>query len=231
MLRRADSIALVTETGTSLALPLPMPTRPSPSPTTVSAAKLSVRPPLTTLVTRLTAIIFSLADRRRCLRSARGVETLPSAIPCDARASELEAGFARGIGQRLDAAVVARNRRGRTRPSRRRRPWPSRRCACRPPPRRRRCRPCPRPCVAGEVLADVGLGGRGAGEHPRAVVGDDAGVDVQVGPVHRQARDALQRDAGARLLASGAGVGPSWSASRVAPYFFFVSLIVTFSSA
>src|SRR5258706_4362707 len=59
MLRRAESIALVTATGTSLALPLPMPMRPSPSPTTVSAAKLSVRPPFTTLVTRLTAIIFS----------------------------------------------------------------------------------------------------------------------------------------------------------------------------
>src|SRR4028119_1683823 len=32
MLRRADSIALVTETGTSLALPLPMPTRPPAAP-------------------------------------------------------------------------------------------------------------------------------------------------------------------------------------------------------
>jgi hypothetical protein len=59
MLRRADSMAFCTATGTSLALPLPMPMRPSPSPTTVSAAKLSVRPPLTTLVTRFTAIIFS----------------------------------------------------------------------------------------------------------------------------------------------------------------------------
>jgi hypothetical protein len=36
-----------------------MPTRPSPSPTTVSAAKPRIRPPFTTLVTRLMLIIFS----------------------------------------------------------------------------------------------------------------------------------------------------------------------------
>src|SRR5699024_11689906 len=40
-------------------LPLPIPIRPSPSPTTLRAAKLMVRPPLTTLLTRLTPIIFS----------------------------------------------------------------------------------------------------------------------------------------------------------------------------
>src|SRR5260364_426104 len=34
--------------------------RPSPSPTTVSAAKPKIRPPLTTLVTRLTEMTFSL---------------------------------------------------------------------------------------------------------------------------------------------------------------------------
>src|SRR2546425_11757594 len=58
-LRRASSIAFCTATGTSRALPLPMPMPPSPSPTTVSAAKPSTRPPFTTLVTRLTATIFS----------------------------------------------------------------------------------------------------------------------------------------------------------------------------
>src|SRR6266403_1312725 len=42
-----------------LATTLRTPMRPSPSPTTVSAAKPRMRPPLTTLVTRLTAIIFS----------------------------------------------------------------------------------------------------------------------------------------------------------------------------
>ena len=72
MLRRAASIAFCTATGTSLALPLPMPMRPSPSPTTVSAAKLSVRPPLTTLVTRFTAIIFSFRPSSRSASGMRG---------------------------------------------------------------------------------------------------------------------------------------------------------------
>src|SRR5262245_24003268 len=62
-LRRASSIAFCTATGTSRALPMPMP--PSPSPTTVSAAKPSTRPPFTTLVTRLTAIIFSRSPSPR----------------------------------------------------------------------------------------------------------------------------------------------------------------------
>ncbi len=45
---------------------------PSPSPTTVSAAKLRVRPPLTTLVTRLTAIIFSFRPSSLPSVGARG---------------------------------------------------------------------------------------------------------------------------------------------------------------
>src|SRR5690606_15768416 len=64
-LRRASSIAFCTDTGTSRALPLPMPTRPSPSPTTASAAKPRIRPPLTTLVTRLMPIIFSFRPSSR----------------------------------------------------------------------------------------------------------------------------------------------------------------------
>ena len=83
--------------------------------------------------------------------------------------------------------------------------------------------------VAGEALADVGFGGRGAGQHARAVVGDDAGVDVQVRAVHGQARDALQRDAGARLLGAAQAL-VVLAEHLVSPYFFFVSLIVTFSS-
>ena len=78
MLRRAASIAFCTATGTSLALPLPMPTRPSPSPDHGQRGRSrAIRPPLTTLVTRLTAIIFSLQTVVVGLRSARGVETLP----------------------------------------------------------------------------------------------------------------------------------------------------------
>jgi hypothetical protein len=56
---------------------------PSPSPTTVSAAKPRIRPPFTTLVTRLTAIIFSRRPSSRP-SSARGVETLPFALLPDA---------------------------------------------------------------------------------------------------------------------------------------------------
>src|ERR1700674_3882992 len=65
ILRRAWSMAFCTATGTSLALPLPMPIPPSPSPTTVRAAKPRMRPPLTTLVTRLTETIFSRRPSER----------------------------------------------------------------------------------------------------------------------------------------------------------------------
>src|SRR5207342_3793726 len=54
--------------------------------------------------------------------------------------------------------------------------------------------------VALELLAQVSFDRRGAGEHAGAVVGDDGGVDVQVAAMHRQARDALERDANPGLL-------------------------------
>src|SRR5688572_19238660 len=80
-----------------------MPMPPSPSPTTVSAAKPSTRPPLTTLVTRLTATIFSRSPSPRsspiCIFDACNFAM--AAIP-----SEFESRFARGVRQRLDAAVI-----------------------------------------------------------------------------------------------------------------------------
>src|SRR5690348_3378879 len=107
ILRRACSIAFCTATGTSFALPLPMPMRPSPSPTTVSAAKPRMRPPFTTLVTRLIEIIFSRnpSPRSSCCCGWRGFERCcaMNAIP----RSELEAAFAGGVGQRLHAAMEA----------------------------------------------------------------------------------------------------------------------------
>ena len=51
--RLACSVALRMASGTSRALPAPCPARPLPSPTTTSAVKLNLRPPLTTLATRL----------------------------------------------------------------------------------------------------------------------------------------------------------------------------------
>src|SRR5262249_46689685 len=103
MRRRASSIAFCTATGTSRALPLPMPMPPSPSPTTVSAAKPSTRPPFTTLVTRLTATIFS---RKPSPRSSCCC-TLRACILAMARSSEFEAARAGGLGERLHAPVVA----------------------------------------------------------------------------------------------------------------------------
>src|SRR5262245_52206226 len=104
ILRRASSIAFCTATGTSRALPLPMPMPPSPSPTTVSAAKPSTRPPFTTFVTRFTATIFSRSPSPRsspiCIFDACNFAmAVRSAL-------ELETRFARGVRQRLDAAVI-----------------------------------------------------------------------------------------------------------------------------
>src|SRR5690348_6907807 len=107
ILRRACSIAFCTATGTSFALPLPMPMRPSPSPTTVSAAKPRMRPPFTTFVTRLIEIIFSRrpSPRSSCCCGWRG---LPRCCAMNCLPSELQAAFAGGVGQRLDAAMEAK---------------------------------------------------------------------------------------------------------------------------
>src|SRR5512134_1365180 len=101
ILRRASSSAFCTATGTSRALPLPIPIPPSPSPTTVSAAKPSTRAPFTTLVTRLTATIFS---RRPSDRSSEGC--ILGCILAIVGSLELQSAFARGLGERLDAPVV-----------------------------------------------------------------------------------------------------------------------------
>src|SRR5262245_6567040 len=100
-LRRASSMAFCTATGTSRALPLPMPMPPSPSPTTVSAAKPSTRPPFTTLVTRLTAIIFSRSPSPRSSDCC----ILGWIFAINPR-SELQAAGASRVGQSLHAAVV-----------------------------------------------------------------------------------------------------------------------------
>src|SRR5688572_28129935 len=102
ILRRASSIAFCTATGTSRALPLPMPMLPSPSPTTVSAANPSTRPPFTTLVTRLTATIFSRnpSPRSSCCCTRR------ACILAIAYSLEFEAARAGSLGERLHAPVV-----------------------------------------------------------------------------------------------------------------------------
>src|SRR6185436_9694683 len=111
------AIALEMATGTSRALPNPKPTRPSPSPTTVSAVKPNWRPPFTTLATRLTAISFS-SRPSEFSRSLRSEVAICLYRRCCGRGrlelwwvgSELQAGFARGVRQGRDAAVVAETR-------------------------------------------------------------------------------------------------------------------------
>src|SRR5690242_743456 len=79
-----------------------MPTRPSPSPTTVSAAKPRMRPPFTTLVTRLIPIIFS---RRPSPRSSCCCCLPPCLCWAMKFALELETAGARGFRERLHAAM------------------------------------------------------------------------------------------------------------------------------
>src|SRR5436190_18309792 len=102
---RASSIAFCTATGTSRALPLPMPMPPSPSLTTVSAAKPSTWPPFTTLVTRLTATIFSRRPLPRssdcCIRGwIFAIRVL------DPDSLEFKSGGARRLRERLHAPMV-----------------------------------------------------------------------------------------------------------------------------
>src|SRR5512146_325491 len=101
MLLLAWVIALEMATGTSRALPKPKPTRPAPSPTTVSAVKPNCRPPLTTFAVRLTATSFSTS-------SSWGWPF--SALAIVFTWLELEARFARGLGERLHAPVVLESR-------------------------------------------------------------------------------------------------------------------------
>src|SRR5258706_2320253 len=187
MLRRACSIAFCTATGTSRALPLPMPIEPSPSPTTVRAAKPRMRPPLTTLVTRFTEIIFS---RRPSLFSSD--PAVVWSIFAMSRSSELQSARAGGFGERFHAAVIAEPRAVES-------DLADAGCAS----------------LLGDALAHfrrrrllgaVGVRGahlllqrRGRSEHLLAGGVDQLGVDVQVGPVDHQARRALARDAHPRL--------------------------------
>src|ERR1700685_2819806 len=99
MFLRAWAIAFEIATGTSRALPWPNPTRPAPSPTTVSAVKPNCLPPLTTFATRFTATSFSSRSSPDMGFSVLAI--VPLGVPL-----KLEARFARGIRQRLDAAVI-----------------------------------------------------------------------------------------------------------------------------
>src|SRR6187549_3164662 len=94
----AASMPFLMAEGTSFALPTPKPTMPWPSPTTTRALKLRFLPPLTTLVTRLMDTTVSLNS------------VCPASIFSRKRfmvaTSELQAGFARRVRYRFDAAVI-----------------------------------------------------------------------------------------------------------------------------
>src|SRR5262249_43536452 len=104
MLFFAVSIPLRIASGTSLALPSPKPTRPFWSPTTTSALKLKRRPPFTTLATRLMCTTFSFSSTPRSSTIRRWPGPPICAIAC--ASSELEAAFARALGDGAHAAVV-----------------------------------------------------------------------------------------------------------------------------
>src|SRR5262245_21503270 len=92
----ASSTPLRIASGNSPALPRPAPTCPAPSPTTTTALKLKRRPPLTTFATRL--IWTTRSSSASLLGSIRA--------NLGSFRSELEAGFAGGIGERLHTPVV-----------------------------------------------------------------------------------------------------------------------------
>ncbi len=82
-----------------------------------------------------------------------------------------------------------------------------------------------------ELRAQLLLGGGTAGEHLGAIVGNDAGVDVEVGAVHREARHVLLDDAHARLTGAAQSLVFLVQHGARAPYFFLVSLSTTRSPA
>src|SRR5262245_32982011 len=109
--RLAASVALRMASGTSRALPWPNPTRPFASPTTTRAAKPKRRPPFTTFATRLMWTSLSVnslsrSSRSRRSRGSRAISLFHFARAAPLSNSEVEAALARGIGQRLDPAVV-----------------------------------------------------------------------------------------------------------------------------
>src|SRR6476646_2758382 len=108
--RLAASVALRIASGTSRALPWPKPTRPFWSPTTTSAAKPKRRPPFTTLATRLmwTSLSTNSLSRSSPPLRSRGSRAmlLSHFVQPLVLSSEIQPALARGIGQRLDPAVI-----------------------------------------------------------------------------------------------------------------------------
>jgi hypothetical protein len=86
------------------------------------------------------------------------------------------------------------------------------------------------PLPAPPICAHFGFRRGCRSQHLGAVVGNDAGVDVQVGAVHSQAHGTLLCNADARLTRAAQTL-LFLGQHDPDPYFFLVSLITTFSSA
>src|SRR5690606_28161291 len=145
-----------------------------------------MRPPLTVLLTRLTAISFSIRPSFSRSRMSRSFAMNGS--------SELQAGFTRGIGKGLDAAMKtetgtvegdgldALGERGLGHGA---------------------AHGGGGFLVLGatvQALAQRLLDGGGGRDHGPAVGGEDLGVDMLAGAVHAQARNAQLPDMHARAL-------------------------------
>src|SRR5690606_16795746 len=81
-----------------------------------------------------------------------------------------------------------------------------------------------------QVAAHFGFCRRCGCNHLGAVAGNDRGIDMEVRTVHRQTRNALVGNADTGLQRTSQTL-LFLVQHDAAPYFFLVSLIVTFSSA
>src|ERR1035437_7744226 len=79
-------------------------------------------------------------------------------------------------------------------------------------------------------LANLGFGSRGRRQAFAAVARNHARIDVQIGAIDREPRNPLCGDPDAGLTRSAKTLF-FFGQHVAAPYFFLVSLIVTFSSA
>src|SRR5919112_4977608 len=106
----ASSVALRIASGTSRALPWPKPTRPFLSPTTIRAANEKRRPPFTVAATRLMCTSFSTNSLSRSSSLRLRLRSRPPPRCWSPRAIsvplEVQAGFARGVGQGFHPAVI-----------------------------------------------------------------------------------------------------------------------------
>src|SRR3990170_3576779 len=213
-----------------------MPTAPSPSPTTVSAAKPSMRPPFTTLVTRFTDTIFSFRPSLRwsppcildcCLAIVIPlydfwVRRVPQTGPARSCPLEFEPGFPRCVRQSLYPAVilVAGTVESDLADAQHLRLFGD---ALANDARRRLV------AAAGQLAAQILLRGRSARQHLVALGRKYLGVNVAVGAVHAEPHRFLLMHPAPGLSRAAQPRGSLLDHDCPSRYFFFVSLSTTCS--